>query len=364
VATESVDGIGKSINSVSVVEGLSTEEPVEELTALKRRAVVDVLIGLDNPDELLNRVVKVELDLVGRRADGLITGELQLLNKILVGVLGHTSALIGVQEDVVDVERGSDERLVVSSVDTATSSRRGTAYVSTAAERTDSPQALIDGADIKVDLDLVILKGDERKSKTWVTAIPELEGDVKSGFGESIAGSANLTRSVSLARTINGVKRGVGDKGELGGVSNHGVVTLLLVNRESKVVPDVHPVTILAVNTLTTDLDLNLGNQLLTGEIKPTGINAILGSSLHGLVDLGESNLKVSAVSQITIAGNGASHTTTEIGLSVKSLLDRLHSKVSVTFVRHLPEGNLGVAGKINILGAVSDELHKTSCHF
>jgi hypothetical protein len=363
VATESVDGIGQSINSVSVVEGLSTKEPVKKLTALKRRAVVDVLIGLDNPDELLNGVVKVELDLVGRRADGLITSELQLLDEVLVGVLGHTSALISVQEDVVDVERGGDERLVVSSVDTATGSRRrrdrgGT----TAAERADSPQALINGADIKVDLDLVILKGNERKSKTGVTAIPELEGDVEGGLREGIAGSANLTRGVSLARTINRVKRGVGNKGELGGVSNHGVITLLLVNGESKVVPDVHPVTILTVNALTTDL--NLGNQLLTGEIKPTGINTILVGALHGLVNLGESNLKVSAVSQITIAGDGASHTTTEIGLSVKSLLDRLHSKVSVTFVRHLPESNLGVAGKIDILGAISDELHKTSCHF
>jgi hypothetical protein len=365
VATEGVDGIGKSINSVSVVEGLSTKKPVKELTALERRAVVDVLIGLDNPDELLNGVVKVELDLVGRRADGLITSELQLLNKVLVGVLSHTSALIGVQEDVVDVERGSNERLVVSSVDTATSSRRrrdgsGT----TAAERADSPQALINGADIEVDLNLVILKSNQRKSKTRVTAIPELEGDIESSLREGIAGGANLTRSVSLARTIDGVKRGIGDKGELGGVSNHGIVTLLLVNGESKVVPDVHPVTILAVNALTTDLDLNLGNQLLTGEIKPTGINAILGSALHGLVNLRESNLKVSAVSQITITRDGASHTTTKIGLSVKSLLDRLHSKVSVTFVRHLPEGNLGVARKINILGAVSDELHKTSCHF
>jgi hypothetical protein len=124
VTTEGVDGIGKSINSISVVEGLSTEKPVEKLTALKRRAVVNVLIGLDNPDKLLNGVVKVELDLVGRRADGLIASELQLLNKILVGVLGHASALISVQEDVVDVERGGNKRLVVSSVDTATSLRR------------------------------------------------------------------------------------------------------------------------------------------------------------------------------------------------------------------------------------------------
>jgi hypothetical protein len=365
MSTEGVNGIRKSINRVSVVEGLGTKKPVEELTALKRRAVVNVLIGLDNPDKLLNGVVKVELDLVGRRANGLITSELQLLDKILVGILRHASALIGVQEDIVDVKRSSDERLVVSSVDTATGSRRrrdsgGT----TAAERADSPQALINGADIKVDLDLVILKGNERKSKTGVTAIPELEGDVEGGLREGIAGSANLTRGVSLARTINGVKRGISDKSKLGGVSNHGVVTLLLVNGESKVVPDVHPVTILAINALTTDLNLNLGNQLLTGEIKPTGINTILGRTLHGLVNLGESNLKVSAVSQITITRDGASHTTTEIGLSVKSLLDGLHSKVSVTFVRHLPKGNLGVARKINILGAVSDELHKTSCHF
>jgi len=321
MTTEGVDGIGKSINGVSVVEGLGTEEPVEELTALKRRAVVNVLIGLDNPDELLNGVVKVELDLVGRRADGLIAGELQLLNKILVGVLSHTSALIGIQEDVVDVERRSDERLVVSSVDTATSGRR-TGVGIAAAERTDSPQALIDGADIEIDLDLVILKGDERKSKTGVTAIPELEGDVKGGLGEGIAGSANLTRSVSLTRTIDGVKRGIGDESELGGVSNHSIVTFLLVKRESKVVQMSHPFPLLAVNALPTDLNLNLRNQLLTGEIEPTSINTVLGSALHGLVNFRESNLKVSAVSQVTIAGNSASYATSEIGLSVKSLLD------------------------------------------
>jgi ABC-type uncharacterized transport system permease subunit len=126
----------------------------------------------------------------------------------------------------------------------------------------------------------------------------------------------------------------------------------------------VHPVTILAINALTTDLNLNLRNQLLTGEIKPTSINTVLVSALHGLVNLGESNLKVSAVSQITIARYGAGYTTTKIGLTVKSLFDRLHCEVGVTFVRHLPKGNLRVARKIDILGAVSYKLHKTSCHF
>jgi hypothetical protein len=362
VATEGVDSIGKSINSVSVVEGLSTKNTVEKLVALQRRAVVNVLIGLDNPNELLNGVVKVELDLVGRRANGLITSELKLLNKILVGVLSHTSALISVQEDVVDIERGSNQRLVVGVVDTATGG--GVGSVVGAVKRTNGPQALINGADIKVDLDLVILKSDEGKSKTGVAAIPELKGNIQSGLGEGIAGGANLTRSVSLARTVDRIERGIGDEGKLGGVADHSIVTSLLVNGKSKVVPDVHPVTILTINALTTDLNLNLRNQLLTGEVEPTGINTVLVSALHRLVDLGKSNLKVGAVSQITITRDGAGHTTTEIGLTVESLLDRLHSKVSVTFVRHLPKGNLRVARKINILGTVSYKLHKTSCHF
>ena len=54
MATEGVDSIGKSINRVGVVEGLSTKNAVEKLVALQRRAVVNVLIGLDNPNELLN----------------------------------------------------------------------------------------------------------------------------------------------------------------------------------------------------------------------------------------------------------------------------------------------------------------------
>jgi hypothetical protein len=353
-----VDSIGKSINGISVVEGLSTEKSVEELTANKRRAVVNVLIRLDNPNELLNRVVKVKLDLVGRRADGLITSELELLNEVLVGVLSHTSALISVKEDVVNVERSSNKRLVVSSVYTATSSSAVTSV-----EGTNSPKALINGADIKVDLNLVVLKSNEGKSKTRVAAIPKLEGNIEGGLRESVARSANLTRSGSLARTIDVVKRGISDEGKLGGVANHSIVTLLLINRESKVVPNVHPVTILTVNALTTNLYLNLRNKLLTREIEPTSINAILGRTLHGLVDLRESNLKVSAVSKITIARNGASYTTTEISLTVKSLLNRLHSKVSVSLVRNLPKSNLGVTGKVNVLCAISDELHKSSCH-
>ncbi len=355
VGSEGHNGVGEGINRVGVVEGLSTEETVKNGARLKRRAVVDVLVGLDNPDKLLNRVVKVELDLVGRRTDGLITGELKLLDEVLVGVLGHTPTLIGVEEDVVDVEGGGDERLVVGGGHL--NGRAGEAV-----EAGHSPQALLNGTDIKVDLDLVVLKSDKGKGQTGVTAEPELKGNIEGGLRESVTGSANLARSVGIARAINVVKGGVGDEGQLGSVSDHLEVTALLLGRHGKLVPDVHPIAELAVDALATDLNLNLRDELLTGEVEPTGIDGA-ASVLKRLADLRESHLKVSAVSQITVTGNGAGHAATEVGLAIESLLDRLHGEVGVTLVGNLPESNLGVTSQVNVLGAIGDKLHKSSSH-
>jgi len=210
----------------------------------------------------------------------------------------------------------------------------------------------------------VILEGDEWKGETGVAAIPELEWHVKSGLRKGVAGSTHLARGVARARTINVGERWVSDVGELRGLTNHGLVTTLLLGGEAKLVPDVHPVTILAVDALSTDFDLNLGNKLLTREIEPAGKNTTVVSSdggvgvSHLLVDFRKSYLKVGAVSKITIARNGASYATTEIGLAVESLFNRLNCEISVAAVSYLPESNLGVAGEINILGAIGDELH------
>jgi hypothetical protein len=358
VGTESHDGVGEGIDSVGVVERLSTEETVKNGARLEGRAVVDVLVGLDNPDKLLNGVVKVELDLVGGGTDGLITGELKLLDEVLVGVLGHTPALVGVEEDVVDVEGCGNEGLVVGGSDLH--GRTGGVV-----KAGHGPQALLDGTDIKVDLDLVVLKSDEGKGQTGVAAEPELKGDIEGGLGESVTGSANLARSVGVARAVDVVEGGVGDEGQLGGVADHLEVAALLLGGHGKLVPDVHPITVLAIDTLATDLNLNLRDELFTGEVEPTGINASgTGSVLQRLANLGESNLKVSAVSQITVAGDGAGHTATEVSLAVKSLLDRLHGEVSVTLVADLPESDLGIASKVNVLSAIGDKLHKSSTHY
>ena len=297
-------------------------------------------------------MVEVELDLVGRRADGLITGELELLDEIFVGVLGHAPALVGVEEHIVNIQRSGNEGLIVGGIDFGGTGGCG--------QRADSPEALVDGADVEVDLDFVVLKGDEREGKTGVAAEPELEGDVEGGLGECIAGSANLARGIGVAGSVNRGKRGVGDVSQLGGVADHLVVTALLLSRLSELVPDMHPVTVLAVNALATDLNLNLRDELFTGEVEPTGIDATLVSAgaFETLSDFGKSDLKVSAVSQITVAADSAGHATTKVGLTVKSLFNRLHSKVGVSLVRHFPEGNLRITSKIDVLCAIGDKLH------
>ena len=150
---------------------MGTEETVKGLTAFPRGAVVYVLVRLDDPDKFLARVVERKLDLVGRRTNGFITSELKLLNEVLVGVLGHAAALIGVEEDVVNVERSGNKRLLV-----------GGRYFSTAGaftEGTDGPEALLNGAKVNVETDLVVLKGNKRKGKTRVAAEPELKRNVK-----------------------------------------------------------------------------------------------------------------------------------------------------------------------------------------
>jgi len=347
LTTERHDGVREGVNPVRVVEGLGAERAVQDTAGSQRRAVVDVGIGLHHPDQLLTGVVEVELDLVGGRPDGFITSELKLFNQVFMGVLRHAAALIRVQEDVVDVEGGGNERLVVGA---------GHSLAATAGRSQvgDGPQALINRADVEVDLDFVVLKGNEGESQTGVSAVPELEGDIEGGFREGVTGLAHLDGSRGGTGTINRRERGVGNKCKLGSITDHLEVTTLLFLGEGKLVPQVHPVTILSVNALSTDFNFNLGNHLLPREVEPTSPDTSLTGALHALVNFRESDLQVCAVSQITVSADGAGHTATKISLSVKSLLNGFHREVRVATVSHLPESNLRVTRQVDILCAVS----------
>jgi len=278
-----------------------------------------------------------------------------------VGVLRHPATLIRVEKDVVDVQRRGNQRLVVGSGDF----RRTADYIRQIAH---GPQALINRADIQIDFNLVVLQGNQRQSKTRVAAIPELKRHIEGRFREGIARGANLRVRPRGTRTIDVAERGIRDEGELSSITHHLEVTTLLFLGERELVPDVHPVTILPINALTTDLHLHLRDHLFTGEVQPAGIDTLRQSTScttigHLLVNFRERHLQVSAVRQITIATDRARDTATEIRLSVERLFDRLHRKVGVTTIRHLPEGNLRVSRQVHVLSAISYELHKSSSH-
>jgi len=105
-----------------------------------------------------------------------------------------------------------------------------------------------------------------------------------------------LTGGQGVARRLDIREGGVSDEGELSRVSNHLVVAGDLLTSDGKLVPDVHPVTILTVDSLATNLHLHLGDELLSGVVQPTGIDAsVLAGRIvaetHELVDLGDSHL-------------------------------------------------------------------------
>ena len=110
---EGVVSVRERVNAVRVVPRLHPEHLVERFIGLELLAAVDEVVLLDGENELLARVVEIELDLVARGSNRLVASELELLNEVLVRVLRHAAALVGVKEDVVDVERGGDERLGV-----------------------------------------------------------------------------------------------------------------------------------------------------------------------------------------------------------------------------------------------------------
>jgi len=124
-----------------------------------------------------------------------------------------------------------------------------------------------------------------------------------------------------------------------------------LSRRNCQLTPDLEPSAVLLVNTLTSDLNLDVLNQMVTNVIDPTERRTLA-------LNLGQINLHVNAVNQIAVTRNERGHSLSEIGLSTKSLLNRLHGEVSVTAVDNLKEGDLWVTSQVNILGAIGDKLH------
>jgi len=280
--TECADGVGESIDGISVVEWLSTEGSAQDFSVNEGITVADVGIRLNNPDKFFAWVVEIEFNLVGGRSDGFFTSVLKLFDEVFVWVLCHTSAFIGIKENVINVEGCSNKRLAVSIGDLLV-------VGSTCGDFLNGPEAFIERTKFKVNLNFVILKSDEWKGKSWVAAVPELKRNVKCCFGKCVAWCADGFGDVSSTAGSCDISKGrVGKVCKLCGVSDHLVVAIFLFTGKSELVPDVHPITILAIDALAPDFNLNHLDELFTWAVKPTGVNITTGNVL---VDFRKCNL-------------------------------------------------------------------------
>ena len=244
------------------------------------------------PHELLDGVVVREADLLGGGGiDGVGTGVLNLLDEVLVTLLGEAATLLSVEVDVVSPHLEGVGVAVGGEI----------------------------GRKVDVDADLVVLEGDEREVETGVAVEEEEEGEVD---------------------------------GLAGDTSGHLTVRSLLGLIEVKLGVQTPPLLVVLVDTLTTDGKLDV-------------VDGALGNpASSGRSGGGREEFDVHVTDEITVTGDSHGHAAGVGGSTVDGLLDVLHREVGVALVFRLEEGHLRVTGKVDILGAVSYELHETTGHF
>ena len=244
------------------------------------------------PHELLDGVVVREADLLGGGGiDGVGTSVLNLLDEVLVTLLGEAATLLSVEVDVVSPHLEGVGVAVGGEI----------------------------GRKVDVDADLVVLEGDEGEVETGVAVEEEEEGEVD---------------------------------GLAGDTSGHLTVRSLLGLIEVKLGVQTPPLLVVLVDTLTTDGKLDV-------------VDGALGNpASSGRSGGGREEFDVHVTDEITVTGDSHGHATGVGGSTVDGLLDVLHREVGVALVFRLEEGHLRVTGKVDILGAVSYELHETTGHF
>ena len=327
----------RAVPPVGVVERLLSLPRVDDVVI-----AADERVTLNNPDKLLARVVEVQLQLVGRRGDRLTTSELEDINQVLVRDLGELAALISVEVDVVDVQRGSGKTALANTVADSMRVRRVRVV----------PAQVVQGVELEVDTDFVVLQSNQRQRETRVAAEPELQRDVQSVHRGAAGDDLRGQRLTAIAVVVASRATLVDQVGQLRNVTNHLGVTGLLARLLSELVPDVEPVTIVLVNALATDFNLNVVDDVVADPVEP----AELGTRAVGRLELNlrQSSLEVHAVDQITIALDSAGNLLAEVRGTVERVLDRLHSEVGMAAIDHLEECDLRVAGQVNVLGTVS----------
>ena len=219
-------------------------------------------------------MVEVHLDLVGGRRDRLRARVLELVDEVLVALLGEPATLLRVEVDILDVEGGRNE---LEALDAA--SRRSAAALR---ERlrgevgsahplcvSVSVAAVVVLLEVHVDADLVVLQSDERHSQARVAAEPELERDVQRLHRRARTGDARVRQLRRRARRIQRDTVGRLEENQVGGVAEHVLEGLLRARGLRELRPDLHPVAVLAVDARAAHLNLNLLDEAVADIVEP-----------------------------------------------------------------------------------------------
>jgi hypothetical protein len=75
------------------------------------RRSINIIVTSNNPNNFLTRMVKVELDLVGKTRQRFFSLELKLFNEVFVLSLSKSSTFIGIKKYVVDKQTGISKRI-------------------------------------------------------------------------------------------------------------------------------------------------------------------------------------------------------------------------------------------------------------
>jgi hypothetical protein len=257
---------------------------------------------LDGPEELLGWVVEPELILAGSVGDRFFTSELKLFNQIFVTNLGESASLFTIEINVINEKSGI--------LDISTNSALS--------EITRSNNELIEVSELEVKSDLVVLKGNQRKSQTVVSVEPELEWNVESVL---VLNKASLIWGLEIA--------------QLWYITDHLGVTSLEITISRKLPPDVQPVTVLLIDSGTSNFKLGRVNQSMTQSLNPCELAVLAFADLgyRWCRDRGQSHSQIHLCDQVTVSCDATGNLSSKIRLSIEGMFNNLHGEVGVSSV-------------------------------